>query len=83
LLALLSEVLAAEEHIHTHSHPVDKVEYRIVEEEWHKGFAVEVRRKGSEEEYHKDSVGEYHRGSEEDHILNMVLLHWRVVPVLH
>jgi hypothetical protein len=62
----LNEVLAVEEHIHNRSHPADKVEYHIVEEEWHTGFAEEVRRMGSEEEYQKDS-GVYH-------ILNMDLL---------
>jgi len=71
----LNEVLAVEVHIHTRSHPADKVEYRIVEEEWQKGLAEVVRHKGSEEEHRRDSV--------ECHILNMDLLHLAVVPVLH
>jgi hypothetical protein len=38
----LIEVLAEEVHIHIRSHPADKVEYRIVKEEWHRGFAEVV-----------------------------------------
>jgi hypothetical protein len=76
--------LAVGVHIHNHSHPADKVEYRIVEEEYHRGFAEMVRRKDFEEECHKDSEGvEYRRGSVEYHILNVGLLHRQVVPVFH
>jgi len=69
----LIEALAVEERIHTRSHPVDKVEYHIVEG-WHRGFVEVVRRKGSEGEHRRDSV--------EYHIPNVRLLHQRVAPVL-
>jgi hypothetical protein len=63
----LIEALAVVEHIHIRSHLADMVEHRIVEV---------VQRKGSVE-------GEHHKDFEEYHILNVGLLHLRVVPVLH